>query len=81
MCVEFCVRKTFTDKIDNLDDPKRFQDADPFIGSYPESFTPNVLLNNDWYASLNISLHWQLWSDRGICKVNEKDDKRSKQAP
>lgn len=81
MCVEFCVRKTFTDKIDNLDDPKRFQDADPFIGTYPESFTPNVLINNDWYASLNLSLHWQLWSDMGVCKVNDKKDKRSRQTP
>ena len=81
MCAELCIRKTFTDKIDNLDDPQRFQNADPFADAYPASFTPNVIINNDWYASLNISLHWQLWADRGICKVNEKKEKKARQTP
>jgi len=77
MCVEFCVRKTFTDNIDNLKDPKRFQDAEPIIGTYPKEFAPSVLLNNDWYASLHLSLHWQVWTDRGVCKVNDKNVKKS----
>jgi hypothetical protein len=77
MCVELCVRKTFTDNIDNLKDPKRFQNADPLIGTYPAQFAPSVLVNNDWYASLHLSLHWQVWSDKGVCKVNDKNTKKS----
>jgi hypothetical protein len=76
-CVELCVRKTFTDNIDNLKDPKRFQNADPLMNSYPPSFARSVLVNNDWYASLHLSLHWQVWTDKGICKVNDKKVKKS----
>lgn len=79
-CVELCVRKTFTDNIDNLKDPKRFQNIDPIIGSYPKKFAPSVLLNNDWYASLHLSLHWQVWTDRGICKVSDKNKKFGKKS-
>jgi len=77
VCVELCIRKTFTDNIDNLKDPKRYQNADPLIGTYPKEFAPSVLLNNDWYASVHLSLHWQVWQDRGICKVNEKNVRKS----
>jgi len=78
MCCEFCIRKTFTDNIDNLKDPKRFQNADPLTSNpYPSSFTPSVFVNNDWYASVNISLHWQVWADKGVCKVNDKYVKKS----
>ncbi len=77
-CVELCVRKTLTDNIDNLKDPKRFQDVDPVIGSPANEFTPNKLFNNDWYASLHLSIHWQVWVDRGVCKVNDKNNKYAK---
>ena len=77
MCMEYCVRKTFTDNIDNLKDPQRLQNVDPIIGSYPKQFTPNALFNSDWYASLHLSLHWQVWMDRGVCKVNDKNVKKS----
>jgi len=77
VCVELCVRKTFTDNIDNLKDPKRFQNTDPMIGAYPDEFTSSPLVNNDWYASLHLSLHWQVWQDRGVCKINDKKVKKS----
>lgn len=77
MCMELSVRKTFTDNIDNLKDPMRFQNTDPIIGSYPPNFTDSFWVNNDWYASLHLSLHWQVWQDRGICKVNDKKAKKS----
>ncbi len=80
ICVELCVRKTFTDNIDNLIDPKRFQNVDPIIGIYPKEFAPSKLINNDWYASLHLSLHWQVWTDRGICKVNDKKGKNTKKS-
>ncbi|MEI7828667.1 MAG: DUF6089 family protein [Prolixibacteraceae bacterium] len=76
-CVELCVRKTFTDNIDNLKDPKRFQNADPLMNAYPSSFSNNFLVKNDWYASLHLSLHWQVWTDKGICKVSDKKVKKS----
>jgi hypothetical protein len=76
-CVELCVRKTFTDNIDNLKDPKRYQNVDLINGSYPDEFTSSFLVNNDWYASLHLSLHWQVWQDRGICKINDKKVKKS----
>jgi hypothetical protein len=78
-CVEFCIRKTFTDNIDNLKDPRKYQNVDPIIGSpNPPSFTSNVLFNNDWYASLHLSLHWQVWTDKGVCKVmNDGKQKKS----
>ena len=77
MCVEMCVRKTFTDNIDNLKDPKRFQNLDPITGDPKLPFAPSVLVNNDWYASLHLSLHWQVWTDKGVCKVNDKNTKKS----
>ncbi len=71
-CVELCIRKTFTDRIDNLKDPKRYQDLDRFSGpDNPPPFTSNFLIKNDWYASLHLSLHWQVWVDKGVCKVTE----------
>jgi hypothetical protein len=76
-CVEFCVRKTFTDNIDNLKDPKRYQNADPLLNTYPPPFALDVLVKNDWYGSLHLSLHWQVWTDKGICKVNDKRVKKS----
>lgn len=79
-CVELCVRKTFTDNIDNLKDPKRYQNIEPIVGSYPPQFVPSVLVNNDWYASLHLSLHWQVWTDRGICKVNDTNKKFGKKS-
>jgi hypothetical protein len=79
-CVELCVRKTFTDKIDNLKDPQRFQNPEPGINKYPEAFVPNVLFNNDWYASLHLSLHWQVWQDKGVCKVNDPKSKYGKKS-
>jgi hypothetical protein len=76
MCMEFCVRKTFTDNIDNLKDPKKYQNVDPLM-EYPPDFTPNVLVKNDWYASLHLSLHWQVWTDKGVCKFNDKNSPKS----
>ena len=71
-CIELCVRKTFTDNIDNLKDPERFQNLDPITGSPYKEFTTSKLINTDWYASLQISVYWQLWSDKGICIFQDK---------
>ena len=71
-CIELCVRKTFTDNIDNLKDPERFQNLDPISGSPYKEFTPSVFTNNDWYASLQISVYWQLWADKGVCVFQDK---------
>ena len=80
VCMELCVRKTFTDNIDNLKDPQRFQNPEPGIATYPDSFNSSILVNNDWYASLHLSLHWQVWTDKGVCKVNDKNSKYVKKS-
>ena len=70
--VEFTVRKTFTDKIDNLDDPKRYQ-FDPLtvpsLYEYPEKTSNFQLNNNDFYATFAVSLCYQLWNSKGNCAI------------
>ncbi|HEY5511230.1 MAG TPA: DUF6089 family protein [Prolixibacteraceae bacterium] len=79
-CIEFCVRKTFTDNIDNLVDPTRFQSVADITGNYPPAMASNKLINNDWYASLHLSLHWQIWAEKGNCKVNDPNAKYGKKS-
>jgi hypothetical protein len=78
-CVEMSIRKTFTDNIDNLKDPGRYQNPLPGTDNSnypnPDQFVPNSRYNNDWFASVNVSLYWQIWTDKGVCKV--MDDKNS----
>ncbi len=73
--IELIVRKTFIDNIDNLDDPKRFQNFDDTSTTYPPKFAKNPWSNNDWYATLSVSLLYKLWSSRGNCTIYEKDRK------
>jgi len=70
--IEVIVRKTFVDNIDNLDDPKRFQNPDPTSSTYPDKFAKNMWSNNDWYATLSVSVLYQLWSSKGNCKIYDK---------
>lgn len=73
--VELIVRKTFTDNIDNLDDPKRFQfdpDTLPPLYEYPDKISKVQLNNNDFYATLAVSLCYQLWSSKGNCAIYDK---------
>jgi len=75
--IEVVVRKTFADNIDNLDDPKRFQfdpaaiASDPLYG-YPDKISKTQLNNNDWYATLAVSICYQLWSSKGNCYIYDK---------
>ena len=76
--VELIVRKTFTDNIDNLDDPKRFQfDAATVspLFEYPAKVSNFQLNNNDYYAILAISVCYQLWSSKGNCAIYGKNKK------
>lgn len=76
--IEVIVRKTFSDKIDNLDDPKRFQfdrSAFPPGFTYPDKVSNIQLNKNDYYATLAFSLCWQMWSSRGNCAKIEKNTK------
>lgn len=70
--IEVIVRKTFVDNIDNLDDPKRFQNFDNTTTTYPDKFAKNTWSNNDWYATLSVSLLYQLWKSKGNCSVYDK---------
>jgi hypothetical protein len=70
--IELIVRKTFVDNIDNLDDPKRFQNFDITTTTYPDKFAKNPWSNNDWYATLTVSLLYKLWSSKGNCSIYDK---------
>jgi hypothetical protein len=72
--IEVIVRKTFADNIDNLDDPKRFV-IDPTATNpppYQDKVSGMQLNNNDWYATLAVSLCYQLWSSKGNCSIYDK---------
>ena len=73
--IELIARKTFTDNIDNLDDPKRFQfDAATVspLFEYPAKVSNFQLNNNDYYATLAVSICYQLWSSKGNCAIYDK---------
>ena len=73
--IELIVRKTFSDNIDNLDDPKRFKFDPTTINEtyvYPDKVSKTQLNNNDWYATLAVSLCYQLWSSKGNCPIYDK---------
>ena len=70
--IEVIVRKTFADNIDNLDDPKRFVIDPANPQPYPEKVSGIQLNNNDWYATLAVSLCYQLWSSKGNCAIYDK---------
>ena len=67
--VDVIVRKTFSDNIDNLNDPARFQNPSG-SGSYTSAKTG--LNNTDWYATLSVSLYYQLWNEKGNCALFDK---------
>jgi hypothetical protein len=71
--IELIVRKTFVDNIDNLDDPKRFQNFDSTTTTYPDKFAKDPWSNNDWYATLTVSILYQLWSSKGNCSIYDKN--------
>jgi hypothetical protein len=73
--IELIARKTFTDNIDNLDDPKRFQFDTATVSplfEYPAKASNFQLNNNDYYATLAVSICYQLWSSRGNCAIYDK---------
>lgn len=74
--IEVIVRKTFADNIDNLDDPERFKlplDTNlPSYPDYPAKVSGMQLNNNDWYATLAVSVCYQLWSSKGNCAIYDK---------
>jgi hypothetical protein len=78
---EVIVRKTFSDNIDNLDDPKRFQfdPKSPDVLNGQFKYDPKVnkiqLNNNDWYATVGFSICYQVWSSKGVCSIYDKDKK------
>jgi hypothetical protein len=72
--IEVIVRKTFADNIDNLDDPQRFKLPLNANGANFPSYPDKVsgLNNNDWYATLAVSVCYQLWSSKGNCAIYDK---------
>lgn len=81
--VEAMVRKTFTDNIDNLDDPIRFhyfdtsQVPDPtdptgnrqMYAGYADKFSSSTVHNNDWLSTFTVSFIILLWDGKKNCPV------------
>jgi len=81
--VEAMVRKTFTDNIDNLDDPIRFhyfdtsQVSDPndptgnrqMYAGYADKFSSSTWHNNDWLSTFTVSFIILLWDGKKNCPV------------
>lgn len=61
-------RKTFSDNIDNLDDPKSSLSLD----TYETGFANSKFHNNDWVSTISFSISYLLNNGKGICKVKEK---------
>ena len=68
--IEGIIRKTFSDNIDNLNDPLRFQNPGFLQRGY--SGAVKGLNHNDYYATVDFSLFWQVWNDKGNCVIREK---------
>ena len=71
---EVIIRKTFSDNIDNLNDPSRFLSPTATQVGYAAAKTG--LNNTDWYATLAVSLIYQLWDEKGNCALFDKLRKR-----
>ena len=81
--VEAMVRKTFTDNIDNLDDPIRFHYFDTSMvpdptdptgvrqtyAGYVDKFSSSTLHNNDWLSTFTVSFIILLWDGKKNCPV------------
>jgi len=71
---EVIVRKTFSDNIDNLNDPSRFQNPTVLQAGY--NAAKAGLNNTDYYATLTVSLIYQLWDEKGNCALYDKLKRR-----
>lgn len=69
--VEAMVRKTFTDRIDNLVDPKRFRNLSAASSDRVETFANSTWHNNDWYSTLSVSLSYVIWDGKKACPIFE----------
>jgi len=60
--VEYLMRKIFSDKLDNLDDPLAIINKDGEIITYTD-----VLHNNDWSGYLGIHLTYRIYMGKKVC--------------
>jgi hypothetical protein len=71
---EVLFRKTFTDNIDNLIDPKRFKNVEASDVSndgesaYDESFANSEIHNSDWFSSISVSITYMIWNGKKKCR-------------
>ncbi len=68
--VEYQVRKIFSDKLDNLDDPLAFinEDSEEII------YTSNVH-NNDWSGYLGVHITYMIYMGKNACPVYDSKKK------
>ncbi len=66
--IEYQMRKLFSDKLDNLDDPLAYVTIKP-DGTKEETIYTDMLHNNDWLGYLGIHLAYKIYIGRKACPV------------
>jgi len=69
--IEYQVRKMFSDKLDNLDDPLAYEITNP-DGTKEEITYTDGIHNNDWSAYLGIHLTYKIYMGKKACPAYER---------
>ena len=65
--IEYQMRKLFSDKLDNLDDPLAYITTEPNTGAEKEVIYNDPLHNNDWTSYLGLHLTYKIYTGKRAC--------------
>lgn len=65
--IEYQMRKLFSDKLDNLDDPLAYVEKDVNGAIVSETTYTDALHNNDWTAYLGLHLTYKIYTGKKAC--------------
>ncbi len=68
--IEYQMRKIFNDRLDDLDDPLAFFDAEGVEVNYT-----SAVHNNDWSGYLGVHLSYKIYMGKNACPVYDKKKK------
>lgn len=68
--IEYQMRKLFSDKLDNLDDPLAYEKANA-DGTIEEILYTDMIHNNDWSGYLGIHLTYKIYIGKRACPAYE----------
>ena len=70
--IEYQMRKLFSDKLDNLDDPLAYETFDPATGAVlSETKYTDALHNNDWTGYLGLHVTYKIYVGKKACPAYE----------